>query len=209
MAKQALANAEEAATTTEEANTEETDMGVTPEALQEALQSEDFRSMLDERVKTLVEAAVADERELIRAEARADADRQLDLRDMRDAAHLQIQESKLPEAFATKTKALYEITDDGPTPALDIVDDVDDDGAVTKKAEDKLRESVAEAIREQHDLVATVNPTRVRGQGVGAPAKRNEGEGGDSGDEPKAGEGTLWGAVLQEAGVDPAKAWDD
>ena len=208
MAKQALANTEEA--TVEEANTEETDMGVTPEALQEALQSEDFRSMLDERVKTLVEAAVADERELIRAEARADADRQLDLRDMRDAAHLQIQESKLPEAFATKTRSMYEITDDGPTPALDVVDDVDDEGTVTKRAEDKLRESVAEAIREQHDLVATVNPTKVRGQGVGAPAKRGEGEGGDSeGSEPKAGEGTLWGAVLEEAGVDPAKAWDD
>jgi hypothetical protein len=197
MAKQALKN-------TEEANTEETDMGVTPEALQEALQSEDFQGAL----KTLVEAAVADERELIRAEARADADRQLDLRDMRDAAHRQIQESKLPEAFASKTKALYEITDDGPTSGLDIVDDVDDDGKVTKKAEDKLTESVAAAIQEQQDLLATVNPTKVRGQGVGAPAKRGEGEGGD-GDDTKAGEGTLWGAVLQEAGVDPAKAWND
>jgi hypothetical protein len=85
---------------------------------------------------------------------------------------------------------------------------VDDDGQVTKKAEDKLTESVAAAIQEQQDLLATVNPTKVRGQGVGAPAKRGEGEGGDA-DDSKPGEGTLWGAVLQEAGVDPAKAWDD
>jgi hypothetical protein len=201
MAQQALKNAQEA--TVEEANTQETDMGVTPEALQEALHSEDFQGTL----KTLVEAAIADERELIRAEARADSDRQLDLRDMRDAAHKQIAEAKLPEAFAKGTRNLFEITDDGPTPALDIVDDVDDDGKVTKKAEDKLTESVAAAISEQHDLLAAANPTKVRGQGVGAPAKRGEGEGGDS--EPTKGEGTLWGAVLQEAGVDPAKAWDD
>jgi hypothetical protein len=202
MAQQALKNAQEA--TVEEANTEETDMGVTPEALQEALHSEDFQSMLDERVKTLVEAAVADERELIRAEARADADRQLDLRDMRDAAHTQISESKLPEAFASRAKALYEIADNGPTPALDVVDDVDDDGKVTKKATEKLTESVAATISDQRELLAAANPTAVRGQGVGAPAKRGEGE-----DEPAKGEGTLWGAVLQEAGVDPAKAWDD
>lgn len=202
LAKQALSKAQEANIT------EETDMGVTPQALQEALRSEDFQNTLDEHVKKLVEAAVADERELIRAEARADADRQLDLRDMRDAAHRQISESRLPPAFADKAKALYEITDDGPTPALDIVDDVDDDGNVTKRASDKLAEAVAATITEQQDLVATVSPTRVRGQGVGAPAKKGEG-GEESGEDPKPGEGTLWGAVLQEAGVDPAKAWAD
>jgi hypothetical protein len=202
LAKQALSK-ESSASSTQEANTEETDMGVTPEALQEALHSEDFQGSL----KTLVEAAIADERELIRAEARADADRQLALRDMRDAAHRQIAEAKLPEAFAKGTRSLYEITDDGPTPALDIVDDVDDDGKVTKKAAEKLTESVATAIGEQHDLLAAANPTKVRGQGVGAPAKRSEGEGGD--EPPKPGEGTLYGAVLQEAGVDPATAWDD
>ncbi|MBO0705415.1 MAG: hypothetical protein J2P39_08850, partial [Candidatus Dormibacteraeota bacterium] len=210
MAKQALARS------SQEANTEETDMGMTPEALQEALQSEDFRSTLNEiveplveqRARELVEAAVSDERELLRAEARADADRQLELRDMRDNAHRQIREAKLPEAFAKRARALYEITDDGPTAALDIVDDVDDDGQVTKRAEDKLQESVTAAIQEQHDLLASVNPTRVRGQGVGAPTKRENGDGGET-ESPKKGEGTLWGAVLQEAGVDPSKAWDD
>jgi len=207
MAKQALARS------TSEANTEEDDMGaITPEALQEALQSEDFRTVLDpileERVSTLVEAKLADERELIRAEARADADRQLQLRDMRDEAHRRITEAKLPEAFSNRTKALFEVTDNGPTAALDVVDDVDDDGAVTKRAEDKLSEAVDAAIQEQRDLLATVNPTRVRGQGVGAPARKGDGENGD-GEEPKRGAGTLYGAVLQEAGVDPATAWDD
>jgi hypothetical protein len=159
-------------------------------------------------VKPLVEAAVADERELIRAEARADADRQLTLRDMRDAAHKQITEAKLPEAFASKALALFEITDNGPTGALDVVDDVDDDGQVTKKAEVKLTEAVAAVIEEERALVASVSPTKVRGQGPGTPAKRGE-NGDGEGDDPKKGEGTFYGSLLQEAGVDPSTAWDD
>ena len=193
-------------------DTEEANMGeITPAALQEALQSEDFQKALepfvDARVKALVEAAVADERDLIRAEARADADRQLDLRDMRDAAHKQISEARLPEAFSNKAKALFEITDNGPTGALDVVDDIDDDGNVTKKAEAKLTEAVASVIEEERSMVASVSPTRVRGQGQ-ATAKRSEGDSGDA-EPPAKGEGTLYGALLQEAGVDPAKAWDD
>ena len=190
-------------------DTEEADMGaITPEALQEALQSEDFRSVLDpiveERVKALVESAVAGERELIRAEARADADRQLELRDMRDTAHRQISEAKLPTVFASRAKAQFEITGSGPTPALDVVDDVDDEGKVTKQAGAKLQEAVDAAVQDQRELLAAANPTAVRGQGPGAPAKRGEGE-----EEAKKGDGTLYGAVLQEAGVDPTTAWDD
>jgi hypothetical protein len=206
MAKQAL---KQQSSVAEAETTEETDMGaITPEALQEALQSEDFRGVLDpiieERVKTLVESAVADERELIRAEARADADRQLALRDMRDAAHLRISEAKLPQAFASRAKAQFEIREDGPTPSLDIVDEVDDDGNVTKKATARLQEAVDASVQDQRELLAAANPTAVRGQGPGSPTKRGEGE-----EEPKKGEGTLYGAVLQEAGVNPATAWDD
>lgn len=205
MAKKTVGGSEEVT----EANTEETDMGaITPETLQEALQSEDFRGVLDEvveeRVRSLVEAAVADERELIRAEAKADADRQLELRDFRDAAHKRIQEAKLPEAFATSVRKRFELSEDGPTPELDVVDDVDDEGQVTRKAADKLQEAVDGAIQDQRDLLAAANPTRVSGQGLSAPAKRGEGE-----EEPKRGAGTLYGSVLQEAGVDPATAWDD
>jgi len=207
MAKKALAKSSQEAA--EADDTEETDMGaITPEALQEALQSEDFQSVLgpiiDDRVKTLVESAVADERELIRAEARADADRQLELRDMRDAAHRQITEAKLPDAFANRAKSQFQLTETGPTPGLDVVDDVDDDGNVTKKASEKLSEAVTAAIQDQRELLAAANPTAVRGQGPGTPAKRGEGD-----DEPKKGEGTLYGALLQEAGVDPSTAWDD
>jgi hypothetical protein len=211
MAKKALAQS--SSSVAEAEITKETDMGaITPEALQEALQSEDSRGALEtiigplveERVKTLVETAVAGERELIRAEARADADRQLELRDMRDDAHRQISEAKLPGAFTDRAKALFEITDDGPTSTLDVVDDVDDDGHVTKKAADKLQEAVDAAVQDQRELLAAANPTTVRGQGPGAPAKR-----GEDGEEAKKGEGTLYGALLQEAGVDPSKAWDD
>jgi hypothetical protein len=141
---------------------------------------------------------------LIRAEARADADRQLELRDLRDAAHRQISEAKLPQAFSNRAKALFELRENGPTPGLDVVDDVDDEGHVTKKAADKLQEAVDGAIQEQRELLAAANPTAVRGQGPGTPAKRGEGD-----EEPKKGDGTLYGAVLQEAGVDPATAWDD
>lgn len=172
---------------------------LTPEGLQEALQTDDFRGA----IMPLIEAAVADERELIRAEARADADRQLALRDMRDAAHKRIMEARLPDAFAQRAKALFEVTDNGPTTALDVVDDVDDDGHVTRSAMDKLQEAVTAAVDEQRTLLAAANPTRVRGQGTSTPAKDGESE------PPKKGEGTLWGSVLQEAGVDPATAWND
>ena len=147
---------------------------------------------------------MADERELIRAEARADADRQLALRDMRDEAHRQISEAKLPGAFSSRAKAQFEIREDGPTPGLDVVDEVDDDGKVTKKAADRLQEAVDAAIQDQRELLAAANPTTVRGQGPGTPAKRGEG-----GEDAKKGDGTLYGAVLQEAGVDPSTAWDD
>lgn len=211
MAKRALA-AKNKAKGAQEAthNNEETDMGeITPEVLQEALQGEDFQgalnTMVEERVKALVEAAVADERELIRAEARADSDRQLELRDFRDAAHVRINEAKnLPAVFAARARAHFDLTENGPTPGLDIVDDVDDDGKVTKRADVKLTEAVDTVIQEQRDLLAAANPTRVTGQGLGGTAKRGDGD-----EEPKRGAGTLYGSVLQEAGVDPSTAWDD
>lgn len=183
---------------------------ITPEALREALQSEELRGVIEEtvteRARSLVEAAVADERELIRAEAKADADRQIDLRDMRDEARRQIQEAKLPEVFAARARSEFDLTDRGPTAKLDVVDDVDDDGKVVKGAREKLQEAVAESIASQRELLAAANPTRVTGQGPGAAAKRGDGE---DGAEPKKGDGTLYASVLQEAGVDPSTAWDD
>jgi hypothetical protein len=191
-----------------EATEGEDTMGITPESLQEALRSDDFREVLDEiveqRARSLVEAAVADERDLIRAEVRADADRQLDLRDLRDAAHRQIDEAKLPDAFAERARARFDLGENGPTPELDIVDDVDDEGQVTKSARDKLQEAVSAAVTDQRELLASVRPTRVVGQGPASPAKDGE----DSESSHK-GDGVLYASMLQEAGVDPATAWDD
>ena len=215
-AKNALAKAKKAAPADQSASVQEAadegdDMAeITPEVLQEALQSDGFREtldqMVDERTRSLVESAVADERELIRAEAKADADRQLSLRDMRDEAHRQIAEAKLPDVFAARARSQFDLTEHGPTGPLDVVDDVDDDGKVTKPARDKLQEAVDAAIQDQRELLAAARPTRVTGQGPGAPAKRGDGE---NGEEPKKGEGTLYGSMLQEAGVDPSTAWDD
>lgn len=189
------------------------DMGdFTPEALQEALQTEEFQGVLngvmedrlaqtEQRLDSLVEAKVAEERELIRAEARADADRQIELRDLRDEARKTIEESKLHPILAEKVRTQFDMTDTGPTPALDVVDEVDDDGNVTKPARQKLREAVQKEVEDQRSLLAAVNPTRVKGQGPKAPA---EGE-----DPPKKSEGTLWGEYLQEAGVDPETAYQE
>ena len=88
-----------------------------------------------------------------------------------------------------------------------MVDDVDDEGQTTKAAREKLQEAAQAVVQDQRELLAAANPTRVTGQGPGRAIKRGEGD--DDGDEPKSGEGTLYGAVLQEAGVDPATAWDD
>lgn len=189
---------------------EETTMGeITPEALQEALQGEDFKSVVDdivhERLRPLVEAAVADERELIRAEARADADRQIELRDLRDAAAKQVEESKLPDPLKDQVRERFALTENGPTPELDaITDEVDDDGTVSEYASKRLAEAVETAIQGQRELLGKINPTRVRGQGPATPVKDGEAE-----PESKKSEGTLWGSMLSEAGVDPEAAYSD
>lgn len=205
-----LAEAEESETpegdsTDNPAGAEGEDMGdITPEKLQEALQSEDFQGVVDsavqERLRPLVEAAVSEERELIRAEARADADRQIELRDLRDEAHEIVEESRLPDPLKDQIKAEYALTDTGPTAALDAVtDQFGEDGKVEKQAKAVLREAVEARVSEQRDLLAAVNPTRVKGQGPATPSEGDE--------DRKKGEGTLWGELLQESGVDPETAY--
>jgi hypothetical protein len=156
------------------AGTEDDPVEITPEALREALDSEEGRAVLfmvvnevaPTIVQELVEAQLEDEREVIRVEARADSDRQIALRDMRDAAHAMIEAAGLPGDFAAKVKEQYALVEGEPTPSLDVIDDVDDEGVVTKSANDKLRESVEAEIAEARSLIASVKPTRVTGQGV-------------------------------------------
>lgn len=193
---------------------QEKDMQITPEALAEAFQSDEVKAAFagvikdivkDEvasATKTAVEEAVSDEKDLIRAEARADADRQIQLRDLRDEAHRLIEAAKLPDTLAGRVRDKFTLTESGPTPALDVVDEVNDDGEVIKAARERLTEAVETAISEERAVLAEISPTRVRGQG---PSKQ---EPNADGEKPKASEGTFYGAVLQEAGIDPDTAWD-
>jgi hypothetical protein len=197
---------------------------ITPDVLQEALQSEAVQEWLNpiidqrataiaeaqvqEKLPTLVEEAVASERDLIRAEAEASANRRVDLRDMRDEAHKLIDEAKMPDSWKAALKGRFDLQENGdPTADLDVVDAVDEEsGEVTKSARAVLRESVAEAVKEQTKLLQEARPTRVRGLGPAKPV-----EGGDSDGKLQEGEkkyeGTLVGSLLQEANIDPDTAW--
>jgi hypothetical protein len=195
---------------------EEEDMEITPAALAEALNNNEelstvLNTIVEARVTaalanipTVIEEALSSERELIRAEATADADRRIALRDMRDEAHEVIEAAGFRPVAEAKLKSKFDLTESGPTAALDVVDDLDDDGNVVKKAKDKLREAVEADITEQRALLAEAQPTRVRGQG---PSTVEESDA-DGGKAPKApGAGSLTGSLLQESGfaadVDP------
>ncbi len=150
-----------------------------------------FTRIAAPKLAELVEAALEEERELITAEAEAMADRKWELRDLRDAAHAQINESKLPETFKAELRGRYDLVegDDGkptPTPGLDVADERDEKGAVTKKASEKLTEAVTadiEAKRLQH---AEIAPTSVRGQGRAATEPTDDdGEKGKGKDKEK------------------------
>jgi hypothetical protein len=152
---------------------EEEDMDVTPETLREALQSEEGKAVLAEAIqaeaKEIVEGMLDTERDLIRAEARAEAQRPMQLRDLRDRAHARIDGAKLPEKFASEAKTHFALDEAGaPTPALDVIDDLDDEFKVTKPAAEKLDEAVDSEIERLRDLAASVSPTRVKGQGAKA-----------------------------------------
>lgn len=174
------------------------------ERLEEAL-----RDKLTSEVKPLIEQVVEEERAAIHEEAHSRATRAVSLRDMRDEAHKLVQESRLPESWKAEARAKFDLTENGPTRDLDVVDEVDDQtGEVTKTARQVLNEAVEAEIGRQHDLLAAVRPTRVRGQGPTSGNENNNG-GGGNGDEPARHEGTLYGAVLQEAGIDPATAYEE
>jgi hypothetical protein len=198
------------------AGTEDDSVEITADALREALDTDEGRAALfmvvneiaPTIVQELVEAQLEDEREVIRVEARADADRQIALRDMRDAAHEMIEAAGLPESFAAKVKAKYALVEGEPSPALDVIDDVDEEGNVTKSASDKLRESVDAEIADARSLIASVSKTRVTGQG---PKKQTElresADGEDDEPAPLPKDGAL-GALLAGAGFkDPDKVF--
>lgn len=215
-----LAEAGESDETTEggAAVSDTPDTPVTPEKLAEAL-SENPSVLVEALsksaetqlfVSTLVESKLEEERETIRSEARADADRVFELHALRDEATELIRESKLPESWQRDLEDRFAIKDRKPTSALDVVDDVDDEGKVTKSASEKLREAVQAEITRERERLAEVSPTRVRRQGPKAEGSEElkEGEERKPEDEQPKGEQPYWASVLQEAGVDPDKAYE-
>lgn len=190
------------------------------ELLQEAVKSDEGREFLDSFIATRVQEAVSYQGDLLRAEASADADRRIQLRDFRDAAHQLIEGARLPDSWSADLKRRFDITEDGPTPQLNQLDDIDEEsGEVTKAAAEKLTEAVQAEIAHQRELLAEANPTRVRRQGPArdslqeTPEKPDEGgEGGEGGDggtpKPRSG-GSLWERTLEEAGVDPSDAYSE
>lgn len=191
---------------------EEDDMPLTPEALREALsahpevlvealQGTNLQEVIDSRV----EERLRDERELAEAERDAVINRRIELRDMRDEAARLISAAKqLPDSWKEGLAARFSLSEaQQPTRELDLVDEVDASGATTKSAMVRLREAVDSAIKSEQRKLAEVAPTRVRGQG---PSTLQEGE--DANTKPaKPAEKPYYAQVLEEAGIDPDKAY--
>ena len=167
---------------------------------------EQFAAIVAPVLSDLVEAALEDERDSIRTEAAQNASRMLRVRDLRDAAHAQIRESKLPGPFQDELRGKYDLREDEPTDALDVEDETDEEtGAVAKTAEEKIREAIEGDIEVKREQIAAVNPTRVSGQGpTAAPKKKAEGEGEDEAvEETKSSGSRLTDEVLAEASFTP------
>lgn len=193
-----------------EAAQKEGDVEITAEQLQEALSSNPdlLVEALGERIQNVidsrVENALREESLAQQAERDAVIDRQWELRDLRDEAHGMITESRLPESWQEGLRARFTLREDRtPTPELDVVDDIDDEGTVTKAAADKLREAVEEACKVERQRLAEVAPTRVRGQG---PGSLKEGE--EAGADEKRTDNGFDRALLSEAGIDFDKAYE-
>lgn len=165
-----------------------------------SMDRDDLIDLIREETRTLVESTMDDERDLIRAEAKAEADRQIQLRDLRDEARTVIEGARLPAACKARLASRFSLVEGAPTPDLDVMDLVDEDGAVVVSASEVLEEGIALAIEEERTLVTELAPTRVRGQG----AKDRGQDRAPADEKPKA---SLWRSVLQEAAVDPDKAY--
>lgn len=200
---------------------QEDDMTITPESLREALTDEDTREALLEALEiddyvaglvqalvqqslpTLVEAAVEAERDVIRATAKADADRRIQVERLERKAHEMVEATRLPDVLKGEIKQKFSIQESGePTAALDVVDKLDDDGKVEKKAEDVIAEAVGQEIDAKKAVVAALNPTRVRGQGPSAQTKDD-----DTAKVQEARNGNQTSSLLQEAGFGSVDPW--
>lgn len=188
---------------------------ITPEALSEALSASpdillkalQTNGEAQVFLSSLVESKMADERDAIRAEARADVDRAFQLAALERVAHEQIRESKLPDSWQAGLREKFSLTENKPTDALDVVDDVDESGKVTKPAKDKLAESVKAEIEREQTRLREASGTRVRTTAA-TPAQLAEAAKGGEEDRAPKGEKSYWKQILSEANVpDPEKAY--
>lgn len=183
---------------------------LTAEQVEEALASPEVQAKLASLVEATVETKITEARDRIRAEARVDSERAIEIRDLRDAAHKQIREAALPPLYEEESLAKFDLVEGEPTDALDLYEAVDADGKVEKSAMEVLEAAVEVEVARQRKLVGSLRPTRVRGQGAGSTAlqegetkKDGEGEGKKGPDRV----GSLTATLLQEASIDPDKAF--
>lgn len=205
VAKQAAKRKLAAAATESHHDPEGAAVAVTAEDIQEAvLQSPEIATLIGDLVEARLDERLKTERDTIRAEAFADAGRQIEVRDLRDLAHKKIDEANLPERFAARAKSAFDITPDGPTESLDVYETVDDEGEITESAESVLLKVVEAVIDDQRELVGSISKTRVRDQGAAQPAGDGSGDSGDKIDRV----GPLTRQMLEESDIDPDKAFD-
>lgn len=173
-----------------------------PATLVEALTGEEGGGA--DALRSIVEEAVEGERRVIRAQARADAMREVALARLDVLAERVITECNVPPIMKAKLRERFRLQESGdPTPDLDIRDDIDaDSGDVTKTAAAKLREAIEEEAKSQRAMLAEAYPTTVTGQGA---SRRQPGEDGPT--TPTDPKNTGWGKYLAEQGIDPAAAY--
>jgi hypothetical protein len=141
-------------------------------------------------ITRLVESAVADREDDIRADARAEGQRDLSLRDLRDDAHTLIEASSvarggiLTPAYTDYLRERYTIRDGVPSVALDVHDQLGADGAVVKSARERLLEAVAVDITTEQTKLRESAPTHLRGLGAPAPTGGDGGGDGNGGAPP-------------------------
>lgn len=193
---------------------QEDDVPLTPEALQEALSTDEGKAAvqpiitelvaagIEERLPGLLESALTDERQLMEHEARAHADRSIWLRDARDSAHRQIDAARLPDAYAEDLKSRFDLIEGAPTPGLDVIDEIDGEGEVVKKASDILEGAVDGEVKKARHLLAAARPARVTGAGTTRPAGDEDPEGnGDAKDKKKTSGSVMTDDLLLESGI--------
>jgi hypothetical protein len=171
---------------------------LTDEQITGLLQRTEVQDFLRGMTEAAVEDALAEQGPRIAAETRQHSDRQIRIRELREDAHTQIDGSKLPEPIRVELKRRFDIQENGEaTAALDVVAELEDE-RVVKTDREVLRESVEEEIKHQRELVASLSPTRVTGQGaVTDPDKPRE----------RTLAGSYAGQFLQEAGINADEAY--